>query len=272
MPNPAQRKPVPRFSQRGRFYVPKQASIKPLERGIFRLRRAYEYNEKQVTKRIAQLVKIKNKTASSNMPEAKKARTLALLDNGIRNLGQEKGRLISKFERAYEPLAEEAIRRLKSHPDYPAVYSKRYFIEEVRDSLLKPGTHSVGMLDIDRLNKFLAKHYHQSTGRVVSIFTESVAEVLGSRGGFACLYGGDEVGIFLPTTGEEIAHLMKELIVVFRKKLNTSEFASIAHTPEVQNLAFSGVFRDFSWSKLEGHTEAMSLLLSFPGKKLNAEN
>ena len=254
-----------RFAMRGKAYVPRPSNIKPLINGTRRLTKVFETNQAQTTQKIAAFIERKKRIIASKMPDKGKTRAIEIIDNQIKHLGQEKGRLIDKYERLHEPLLKSAVDRLKTHPDYPNVFSKTYFLEEMRDRLKQPGPHTVGMLDIDKLNKFLGKYYHEPTGRVVSIFTESVAHVLKPIGGFACLYGGDEVGVFIPKSVIQTHEIIQAITKDFKKRLAEGEFGKIAHTPEVQNLAFSGIFQDFTWERIPGMSnDAVSIFAHIP--------
>ncbi len=240
-----------KFHIRGMPYVPKRR-IMPLSNGIRRLETVRDQNIAQLERKLANLKKAYDRV--KNRSEGSHARQTALtqLESEMRKYGQEKGRLLAKFAHFYGPLAHESNRRLSIDPDYPFTISRAQFIESLGRRLRTPGSHTVGIYDLDRFAAFVKKYKHADGGEMISLFAKAVNNLATRYGGFCCVYGGDEIGVYIPGHIERTEEFSRKVKKEFKDVLRQSRFKNILNDPVVKAIGYSGILKDYSWGTETG--------------------
>ncbi|MBS3061272.1 MAG: GGDEF domain-containing protein [Candidatus Diapherotrites archaeon] len=245
----AKRKIRPFAPKERGFRLPNQ-EIGPIKRATNRMRFIYDHYWSTSAAEIAQRQRLQKQihqghSQFTNLTRWEKRRLNELLQQQIAAIGRERGRFQNKYKVVDDRIDDEALRRLDIHPDYPAVHSRRAYMENLRDALRKPGQHAVGLVDVDNLSRVSTEIDHAKAGKIVDILAESLSEVLKPRRGFACVYGGDELYIYLPRNLRESELIMD---VRFREAFERriEKFPELKRLVKRNNIDFTGVVQDFS--------------------------
>jgi GGDEF domain-containing protein len=231
------------------FRLPKE-SIGSVKRGSGRLLYIHDRFMSMSAAEIAQRQR-QQKQIEENHPQFKhlnsweKRKLHGLLQFQIEAIGRERGRFQEKHKLIDDRIDSESLRRMGLHPDYPSVYSRNGYLEELRDVLRKPGQHAVGVVDVDNLNKISTEIDHDLAAALVVTLSKSLSDVLKPRKGFACVFGGDELYVYLPRT-------LKDAELIMDVRFRDAFAKNLKHYPALERLVkrarvdFTGVVQDFS--------------------------